>query len=101
MSGKTFEQAREVVRAADEREKFKPLLEEMNRTGRVNGVYRKLKVELAAEEIERELPPLPTGPFRVIVADPPWHYEKSFADPSCRGTAPPYAPASWRTNIVK
>jgi N6-adenosine-specific RNA methylase IME4 len=31
---------------------------------------------IAADEIQAEPPPLPKGPFRVIVADPPWMYDK-------------------------
>ena len=39
----TLARARAVVKAAKaEPEKYQPLLEEMDRTGRVNGVYRKL-----------------------------------------------------------
>jgi hypothetical protein len=44
MSWLQLEKAREVVKAAEaEPEKFAPLVEEMNRTGRVNGAHRKLR----------------------------------------------------------
>ena len=61
----------------------------MDRTGRVNGVYRRLKNRQQAELIRAEPPPLPgNGPYRVIVADPPWPYEKRDEDPSHRGALP-------------
>ena len=44
--------------------------------------------QLKAEAINEEPPPLPTGPFRVIVADPPWSYEKRVDDPSHRASLP-------------
>src|SRR5262249_42757322 len=54
-------------------------------TGRVNGVYKQLKVAQRAAAIRKAPPPLPgRGPYHVIVADPPWHYPKRCGDPSCR-----------------
>jgi N6-adenosine-specific RNA methylase IME4 len=41
------------------------------------------------EAIEAEPSPLPEGPFRVIVADPPWRYESTY-DPRNRRVANPY-----------
>lgn len=41
-----------------------------------------------AEEIAAEPPPLPTGPFRVIVADPPWNYANRADDPTHRARNP-------------
>jgi N6-adenosine-specific RNA methylase IME4 len=61
----------------------------MDRTGRVNGVYRRFKIAQQAEAIRAEPPPLPgSGPYRVIVADPPWPYEVRDEDPSRRGVRP-------------
>ena len=61
----------------------------MDRTGRVNGVFQKLLVAEKAEKIRKEAPPLPQhGPYRVIVADPPWAYEKRPLDASKLGTCP-------------
>jgi N6-adenosine-specific RNA methylase IME4 len=72
--------------AAAEPEKYGKLLEDMDRTGRVNGLYKRLKVAKQAAEIRKEPPPLPGhGPYRVIVADPPWPYEIRREDPSHRG----------------
>jgi N6-adenosine-specific RNA methylase IME4 len=60
----------------------------MNRTGKVNGAFKKLKTAQAAETLRAEPPTMPTGKFRVIVADPPWQYEKRAEDPSHRGQCP-------------
>jgi N6-adenosine-specific RNA methylase IME4/ParB-like chromosome segregation protein Spo0J len=82
----TIARAEAIVAAADaEPEKFGKLLADMDRTGRVNGVYKRLKVIKQATEIRKEPPPLPgNGPYRVIVADPPWPYEPRKDDPSHR-----------------
>ena len=71
-----------------EPQKYAALVADMDRTGRVNGVYKRLKVMRQAEAILREPPPLPgRGPYRVLVADPPWPYG---ADPYYRAGASPY-----------
>ena len=58
-------------------------------SGRVNGVYRRLKTAEQAELIRAEPPPLPgNGPYRVIVVDAPWPYEIRDEDPSNRGVSP-------------
>lgn len=87
---RTLEKAEAIVDAATaEPEKFGKLLEDMDRTGRANGVYRRLKIAKQAEQIRAEPPPLPgNGPYRVIVADPPWPYEKREGDPSHRAALP-------------
>jgi N6-adenosine-specific RNA methylase IME4 len=86
----TIAKAEAIVEAAEaEPQKFGHLLTAMDRTGRVNGVYRRLKNAKQAAEIRKEPPPLPgNGPYRVIVADPPWPYEKRDEDPSRRGVRP-------------
>jgi N6-adenosine-specific RNA methylase IME4 len=84
----TARQARAVVEAAErEPMKYGRLLEAMDRTGHVGGVYKRLGVAKKAEAIAAEPPPLPTGPFRTIVADPPWFYARD-DDPSHRGACP-------------
>jgi N6-adenosine-specific RNA methylase IME4 len=89
-SGRTLDKARAVVEAAEAQpEKFGKLKEDMDRTGKVDGPHKRLKVMRQAEEIRKEPPPLPgRGPYRVIVADPPWPYEKRDDDPSHRGVLP-------------
>ena len=94
LSGRTLEKAAEVVQAAEENKRaYGPLVADMDRSGRVSGVHRRLTRLRQAEVLRRESPPLPTGPFRVFVADPPWPYEKRTDDPSQRGVIP-YAPMS-------
>jgi N6-adenosine-specific RNA methylase IME4 len=89
MSGQTFVRAKAVVEAArDDPEKYGPIKEQMEKTGKVNGAYRRLAVLKQAEAIAAEPPPLPEGPFRVLVADPPWHYEKRPDDPGHRSALP-------------
>lgn len=89
MSGRTYEKAKAVVEAAEqEPDRFGALLEQMDRTGKVDGAYKKLKVEKAAEEIKAEPPPLPAGPFRVLVVDPPWSYGARAEDVTHRSANP-------------
>jgi len=72
-----------------EPERFGKLKEDMDRTGRVNGVFKRLKVAIQADAIKREPPPLPgNGPYRCIACDPPWLYDKRHEDPSQRGATP-------------
>jgi N6-adenosine-specific RNA methylase IME4 len=87
---KTITKAAAVVDAAEaEPEKFGRLKEDMDRTGRVDGPYRRLKVVRQAAAIRAEPPPLPgNGPYRVIVADAPWLYEIRKDDPSHRAAHP-------------
>src|SRR6516225_9425754 len=86
----TLAKAEAVVDAAEaEPEKFGPLLEQMDRTGRANGVYRRLKIARQAEAIRAEPPPFPgNGPYRVGVIDVPWPYEQRTEDPSHRAVRP-------------
>ena len=75
--------------AKAEPEKYGSFAENMDRTGKVNGVYRQLKAAKAAESIRAEPPALPQGPFRVIVVDPPWKYDAR-ADDDTHRSANPY-----------
>ena len=73
-----------IVEAAEaEPEKFGKLMDDMDRTGRVNGVYRRLKNTQQAELIRAEPPPLPNrGPYRVGTVDVPWPFEPDDPDPA-------------------
>jgi N6-adenosine-specific RNA methylase IME4 len=86
----TLAKAEAVVDAAEaEPERFGKLLADMDRTGQVNGVFKRLQVITQGALIRSEPPPLPgRGPYRVIVADPPWPYEKRAEDPSHRARTP-------------
>ena len=89
LGGRTFARAKAVVEAAEEdEERFGDLVEAMDRTGRVDGVHRRLQVRLQADAIAAEPPPLPRGPFRVVVADPPWTFDRRAGDDSRRGVCP-------------
>jgi len=69
-------------------EKFEKLRDQMDRTGNVHGAYKQLEKRKQAETINAEPPPLPTGPFRVIVADPPWQYDTRASDVTHRSNLP-------------
>ena len=72
----TIERAEAVVEAAEEEpEEYGYLVEQMDRSGKVAGAYRRLMVQRQARELDAQPPQLPTGPFQVIVADPPWRYD--------------------------
>jgi N6-adenosine-specific RNA methylase IME4 len=90
----TIAKAEAIVDAAEaEPERFGKLLERMDRTGRVNGMYRLFKIQKQAEAIRAEPPPIPgRGPYRVGVVDPPWPCVR-YDDPSNMG-ALPYPPMS-------
>jgi N6-adenosine-specific RNA methylase IME4/ParB-like chromosome segregation protein Spo0J len=72
----TIERAEAVLEAAEEEpEEFGHLVAQMDRSGKVAGAYRRLTVLRQARELEASPPELPSGPFQVIVADPPWRYD--------------------------
>ena len=76
LSGRTLEKATAVVEAAkQDPERFDPVVAQMDRTRKVNAAYKQFK-KLEIKDIQREPPALPTGPSRVIAADPPWTYTK-------------------------
>lgn len=65
-----------VVEAAEEEpEEYGHLVEQMDRSGKVAGAFRRLTVLRQVKDLETAPPGLPAGPFQVIVADPPWRYE--------------------------
>ncbi len=67
----TMLQAVEEAAEADP-ERFGKLVEKMDRTGKVDGVFRAVQRELAPPP-----PPIPEGQFSVVYADPPWEYQNS------------------------
>jgi ParB/RepB/Spo0J family partition protein len=72
----TIDRAEAVVEAAEEEpESFGHLVEQMDRSGKVAGAYRRLEVLKQAKDLEAAAPEFRSGPFQVIVADPPWQYE--------------------------
>jgi N6-adenosine-specific RNA methylase IME4 len=78
-----------IVEAAKaEPERFNKLVADMDRSGHVNGVHRRLSNILQGDRLRAAPPPLPTGPFHVAVADPPWPFEIRMLDPSRRAVCP-------------
>ena len=89
-SARTMTKIREVCEAAEaEPEKYQPLVEEMDRTGRVAGVHKKLKVAKQVQQIKTEPANTPSGRYRVLVVDPPWSYGR--AGDTTHRSANPYA----------
>ena len=74
VSSRTLEKAEAVVAAAErEPDRYVRLVEQMDRTGKVDGAYRKLR---QFEDEVKTLAVTPVaGKFRTIVIDPPWDYE--------------------------
>jgi N6-adenosine-specific RNA methylase IME4 len=66
---------------------------DLSRAGNVRAIVKQIERAEVAEKIAAEPPPLPAGPFRVIVADPPWAYSSREEDVTHRG-ALPYPPMS-------
>ena len=72
----TIERAEAVMEAAEEDpDEYGHLVDQMDRSGKVAGAYRRLTVLKQAKELNAAPPELPTGPFQVVVADPPWQYD--------------------------
>ena len=85
----TLAKAEAVVDAASaEPEKYAKLLAAMDRSGRANGPYQRLKVAREAERIRAKPPPLPNGKWRVAGCDVPWPSEPDDPEPSDRGYWP-------------
>lgn len=74
VSGRTVEKIAKVVEAAErEPEKFGSLAKEMDRTGKVDGAFRKLQQR---EDEQKRLAIQPVlGRHRTIVIDPPWDHK--------------------------
>lgn len=87
-SRQTLAKVAEVKAAADAGTVPQSVVQEMDTTGRVDGAYRKVQRAKAAAVIRSEPAPLPAGPFRVIVADPPWRYDGRADDLSHRSANP-------------
>jgi ParB/RepB/Spo0J family partition protein len=89
ISGRQVEKIAAVVAAAEaEPEKYGKLAADMDRTGLVNGPYKRLRVAIQAEQIRAEPPPLPSGPYRVASCDVPWPSEPDDPDPAERSYWP-------------
>lgn len=74
---RTVEKAEAVVEAAErDPARFGPLRDQMDKTGKVNAPFQKLKVMEATDAIRKSPPPLPMrGPYGCVVIDFPWPHE--------------------------
>jgi N6-adenosine-specific RNA methylase IME4 len=90
VSHTTLARAEAIVDAADaEPETYGRLLVTMDKTGRVNSPFKRLRVMKQAAVIRTEPPPLPgRGPYRVGTVDVPWPYEIASEESSIRGVWP-------------
>ena len=88
VSGVTVSKIAAVYAAAEaEPDRYGPLVEGMNRTGKIDGAYRKMK-RWQDEARVLHLRPV-TGRFRTLAFDPPWHDESV-----SEAQRPPYATMS-------
>jgi N6-adenosine-specific RNA methylase IME4/ParB-like chromosome segregation protein Spo0J len=90
VSGCTVEKIAAVVAAAEaEPEKYRKLAADMDRSGRVDAPYRRLRNIKAAEAIRAAPPPLPgNGPYGAGFIDVPWAYELLGETALTRGVLP-------------
>ncbi len=73
ISGRSLSKIRAIMEAAERHpRRFRPLVEEMDRTGKVDGPYRTLRQWLDADGIS--VKPVVRGKFRTIVIDPGWRF---------------------------
>jgi ParB family transcriptional regulator, chromosome partitioning protein len=87
VSGRTVEKIAKVVEAAErEPEKFGKLVAEMDRTGKVNGAYRKLR-QAEDERVRRKDRPHPGGQAAVWRVHPRLDLKNSSADACDAGAA--------------
>jgi N6-adenosine-specific RNA methylase IME4/ParB-like chromosome segregation protein Spo0J len=70
-------------------EKQRAVLARSNgKPGNVRALVKQVEKAEVAKRLEAEPPALPAGPFRVIVSDPPWQYDKRAGDVTHRGDLP-------------
>jgi N6-adenosine-specific RNA methylase IME4 len=79
-----------IVQAAEaEPEKYAKLVADMDRTGQVNGPYRRMRNAKQADAIRAEPPPPPgRGPYRGGMIDVPWAYELDDENAALRAVLP-------------
>lgn len=69
-------------------ERAKPRADGEIKGGLIRAYVKQAEKAEVAKRLEAEAPTMPEGPFRVIVADPPWHYGKRVNDATHRGDLP-------------
>jgi N6-adenosine-specific RNA methylase IME4 len=77
ISGRTLQKAEAVAEAAErDPERFGKLADDMNRTGKVDGAHKRLKIMEATDRLRAAPPPLPgNGPYVSGSMDYPWPHE--------------------------
>lgn len=84
----TVDAASELAKIEDH-ETQRVILEKSNgRPGNIRAHIRQHQQREIAKELEAAPPPPPSGPYRVIVADPPWKYDLRATDATHRGNLP-------------
>jgi ParB family chromosome partitioning protein len=86
----TLAKAEELVAAAEaEPDKYGKLVDQMDRTGKVSGPFRRCRNMKAAESIKAEPPPLPMqGPYEAGIIDIPWSSEPTYEGHGVGGSSP-------------
>jgi hypothetical protein len=86
---RTLDKAAAIVAAAEaEPQKYGKLVEDMDRTGHVNGPYKRFQVMKQSEALRASPPPMPMrAPYRCVVVDFPWPHEPDDDDPGGRRRA--------------
>jgi len=73
----------------DDHDTQREILERSNgKPGNIRAHIRQHQQREIAKELEKAPPPPPSGPYRVIVADPPWKYDLRATDATHRGNLP-------------
>jgi N6-adenosine-specific RNA methylase IME4 len=73
ISGRSLAKIQVIVEAAERKpRRYGPLVAEMDRNGRIDAAYRKLR-RMQDEDKRLAIRPL-TGKFRTLCVDPPWEY---------------------------
>jgi N6-adenosine-specific RNA methylase IME4 len=90
---KTARVSERKLRAIREIKKAAPELAAEIRAGtltilKARAEIKRRKKQAVTQQIEAEAPQFPQGPFRVIVIDPPWQYDKRAEDPTHRARTP-------------
>lgn len=84
----TVDAASEIAKIEDH-ETQRAILEKSNgRPGNIRAHIRQHQQREIAKELQTAPPPPPSGPYRVIVADPPWKYDLRATDATHRGNLP-------------
>ncbi len=73
ISGRSLAKIQAIVEAAEQKpRRYGPLVAELDRSGRIDSVYRKLR--RMQDEEQRLAVKLPRGKYRTLCIDPPWSY---------------------------